>query len=154
DPELEKKRAQYAAVNRFFDRFTSDDGSIRAGCNPYAQPQDFARVLRQHLESFVKERLDGAAVTPTPAVSPDDPRVGQIATLIDELGRKNRRIDEQQAEIVQLREANERLRREAIARTLTVAAQPGASTAARAAGAALEVGNPRPAEALLREQER
>lgn len=115
---------------------------------------EFARVLRQHLEGFVNECLGGASATRTPAVSPDDPKVSQILTLIDELARKNRQMDAQQAEIVRLQEENERLRRGAVARTLTAAAQPRASAAAREAEAALEVGNPRPAEALLREQER
>jgi len=88
DPELEKKRAQYVAVKTFFDRFTNADGSLRAGFNPYTQLQDFERVLRQHLEAFVNERLGGASAKQTPAVSPDDPKVSEILTLIDELGRK------------------------------------------------------------------
>ena len=155
DAEYDTKHAQYVAVKTFFNLFTNADGSLRAGFNPYAQPQDFERLLRQHLESFVNERLGGgASATQTPRISPDDPKVSQVLTLIDELGRKNKQIDEKQAEIVRLQEENERLRRGAIARTLTAAAQPLASAVAREAGAALEAGNPGPAEALLREQER
>lgn len=131
DPEFGEKRAQYAAVNAFFDRFKNVDGSSQAGFNPYAQPQDFARLLRQHLEGFVKERLGSASATRTRPVSPDDPKVNRILTLIEELARKDRQIGEKQAEIARLQEANERPRRGAIARTLTAAAQPGASTAAR-----------------------
>ena len=86
-------------------------------------------------------------------IEPDDPKVIHIVTLIDELARKNRQIDEKEAEIKALREANEALRRAAIARTLTAAAQPEASAEALAAGAALEIGNTPPAEVLLREQE-
>jgi tetratricopeptide (TPR) repeat protein len=88
------------------------------------------------------------------AVTPDDPRVSQIATLIDEVGRKNRQLDEKEAEIARLSRENEELRRAAIARTLTAAAQPEASPAAVAAASALEAGDTRPAEALLHTQER
>ena len=98
----------------------------------------------------MNERLAGTL----PVVAPDDPRVSQIATLIDELGRKNRQIDEKESEIVRLTRENEELRRAAIARTLTVAAQPDASPAAVAAATALEAGDTGPAEALLRSQER
>jgi len=74
-------------------------------------------------------------------------------TLIDELGRTTRQIDERNAEIARLRQENEQLRRAAIARTLTAAAQPDAGEAAIAAAGALEAGDPRPAEALLGSQE-
>jgi len=84
---------------------------------------------------------------------PNDPRVEQIATLIDELGRKNRQLDAKDAEIDRLVRENDALRRSAIARTLTTAAQPGAGADATAAVTALEAGDTRPAEALLRETE-
>ncbi len=98
------------------------------------------------------ERFEMLAATPV--VAPDDPRVLRIETPIDEIGRKNREIDAKDAEIARLSRENEKLRRAAIARTLTAAAQPDASPAAIAAAAALGVGDTRPAEALLRTQER
>lgn len=57
DPEFDVKRAQYAAVKKFFDGFSNPDGSLRSGVNQYSDPDDFARQLRQHLEAFVNERL-------------------------------------------------------------------------------------------------
>jgi predicted negative regulator of RcsB-dependent stress response len=148
--DFEARRQQYQAVKEFFGRFMNPDGSLRAGFNVHADAAGFQRQLRQHLEAFVNERLAG---TP-PVVAPDDPRVSQIATLIDELGRKNQQIDENASEIARLTRENEELRRAAIARTLTAAAQPDASREALAAADALEAGNTIPAEALLRTQER
>jgi hypothetical protein len=153
DTEFDKKRTQYAAVKAFVGQFENPDGSLRAGFTTYATPADFGKILRQHLEAFVNERMGAQTPAAAAQIEPDDPRVIHIVTLIDELARKNRQIDEKEAEIKALREANEALRRAAIARTLTAAAQPEASAEALAAGAALEIGNTRPAEVLLREQE-
>jgi hypothetical protein len=90
-------------------------------------------------------------------VAPDDPAVLRIvATLTDELERKNRLLDERAAESVALRGRVSELEGElhaAIARTLTAAAQPDADEAAIAAADALETGDTRPAEALLSNQE-
>ena len=90
------------------------------------------------------------AETPPP-ISPDDPKVSGILTLIDELNRKSRQLDEKDAAISALKAENDTLRRAAIARTLTAAAQPEAKAEVLNAGAALEVGDTRPAEFLLRE---
>lgn len=57
DPALDDKRNQYAAVKHFFDGFRNPDGSLLSGVNTYADPADFARLLRQHLEAFVGEHL-------------------------------------------------------------------------------------------------
>ncbi len=62
DPDFDDKRNQYAAVNHFFAGFKSPDGSLRSGVNTYADPADFARLLRQHLEAFVGERLSRTAI--------------------------------------------------------------------------------------------
>ena len=93
--------------------------------------------------------LDGTA---------DDPRVMKIlATLADEVARKNQQIDQQTAENISLRgrvtELEDQLRA-AIVRTVTAAAAPDAGEAAIAAADALEAGDTRPAEALLKSQER
>ena len=153
DADFDKKRTQYAAVKAFFSGFENPDGSLRAGFTSYTAAPDFAKIVRQHLEAFVNERMGAPDTAAAARTGPDDTKVSQILTLIDELARKNRQIDEKDAENRALKEDIEALRRAAIARTLTAAAQPEASVEARAAGAALEVGNTRPAEVLLREQE-
>jgi hypothetical protein len=153
DPDFESKRAQYDAVTQFLAGFQNADGSLQAGFNPFQKPSDFQKLLREHLKGFVNQRLGARTASATPPIRADDPKVTHILTLIDEVDRKNRQIDEKDAEIARLRDENDALRRDAIARTLTAAAQPQASPEAAAAGAALEAGNSRPAEALLREQE-
>lgn len=57
DADFDAKRNQYAAVNGFFSAFSHADGALGSGINSYAEPADFARQLRQHLEAFVNERL-------------------------------------------------------------------------------------------------
>ncbi len=76
DPDFEAKRNQFAAVNKFFEGFRNPDGSLRSGGNKYADPADFARQLRQHLEAFVNERLSHAAnelARPAPQAPPNKP---------------------------------------------------------------------------------
>ena len=152
--DYEGRRAQYEHVKQFFAGFTNPDGSLKAGFTAYADPAQFRTLLRQHLEAFVNERLAGRVVPTLPAIGPDDPRVTQILTLIDELARKNRQLDEQNAEIARLARENQELRRAAIARTLTAAAQPGAKDAATAAAEALHAGDTGPAEDYLGGEER
>jgi tetratricopeptide (TPR) repeat protein len=152
DAEIDRKRAQYTAVKAFVAGFENPDGSLRAGFTPYPTPADLAKILRQHLEAFVNERM-GADRSAASRIGPEDIQVSQILTLVDELARKNRQLDEREAEIASLKASNEALRRAAVARTLTAAAQPEATAEARAAGAALETGDTRPAEVMLREQE-
>lgn len=71
DPNFVKKRAEYAEVQAFFDRFANPDDSQKVGFNTYATPSDFERILRQHLEAFVNERLNSAATPGTRAVDLD-----------------------------------------------------------------------------------
>lgn len=153
-PDFEARRAQFAAVKGFFARFTNTEGSLQAGFNSYPDPERFSDLLRQHLEAFVNDRLGGRSTVTLPAVTPDDPRVEQILILINELGRKNRQLAEKDAEIERLVRERDDLRRAAIARTLTAAAQPDASADAVSAAHALSTGDTRPAEVLLRHQER
>jgi tetratricopeptide (TPR) repeat protein len=153
DADLDKKRAQYAAVKAFFDGFQKPDGSLSAGFTSYATPPDFAKILRQHLEAFVNERMGTQVQAATGQIGPDDIKVSQILTLIDEIDRKNRQLDQKDAAIEALTQENEALRRAAVARTLNAAAQPEAGAEVRAAGVALEIGDTGPAEVLLRGQE-
>jgi hypothetical protein len=68
DPEFDEKRAQWAKVKSFFERFTHPDGSLGGGINTYETPDvfrgTFERHLRDHLTSLIEKQ------TPHPAVSP------------------------------------------------------------------------------------
>jgi len=103
------------------------------------------------------EKLRRESSTTRPVVAPNDPAVLRIvATLTEELERKNRLLDERAAESVALHGRVSELEGQlqaAIARTLTAAAQPDAGEAEIAAADALETGDTRPAEALLSSQE-
>ena len=57
DPEFDAKRAQYQKVEAFFDRLRDDDGALIGSYHPYSGPDDFRRLLRQHLESVVSIAL-------------------------------------------------------------------------------------------------
>ena len=111
--------------------------------------------LIQGLSTGVQSELD--KLRSRPVVAPDDPAVLRIvATLTEELARKNQQLDERAAESVALRGRVSELEGQlqaAIARTLTAAAQPDAGAAAIAAADALETGDTRPAEAMLSNQE-
>ncbi|MGK2898844.1 MAG: tetratricopeptide repeat protein [Burkholderiaceae bacterium] len=137
DDDLDAKRAQYAAVNRLFEGFKGDSGGLKSGINSYAAPADFARLLRQHLEAFVNERL------PIASTAQSD----EVERLLGKLTLENQL----------LRSENEQLQaqlRAAVARTLMAAAEPCASPQAIDAAAALQRGDTRPAEAALRQEER
>ncbi|HEV7473105.1 MAG TPA: DUF4062 domain-containing protein [Pyrinomonadaceae bacterium] len=117
--------------------------------------------LLQGLSTGVLGELDRAARKPgakSMGGMSDDPRVLRILdTLTEELERKNKLIDQGTAENVtlrgQVRELQDQLRA-AVSRTVTAASQPDASAAEIAAVDALEAGDTRPAEALLKKQER
>lgn len=117
--------------------------------------------LIQGLSTGVQSELDRLRRKPSSTRlggTPDAPRILQIvATLTDELERKNRLIDERTAENVTLRgrvKELEELLQAAIGRTLTAATQLDAGGVEIAAAEALEAGDTRPAEALLSSQER
>jgi len=134
------------------------DKEVRGKVRP-AEFHDLEGLIRG-LSTGVQSELDKLrkeSDTARPVVAPDDPAVLRIvATLTDELERKNRLLDERAAESVTLRGRVSELEGQlqaAIARTLTAAAQPDAGEAAIAAADALETGDTRPAEALLSSQE-
>jgi hypothetical protein len=58
DPDFEKKRADYAAVEKFFQRFVNSDRSLKSGCTLYARAADFATLFEKHLEGFLRQRLE------------------------------------------------------------------------------------------------
>jgi hypothetical protein len=60
DPEYEKKRTAYEAVEAFFQKFTNVDGSLASGFNAYANPTGFGQLIEKHLEFFVGARLEAA----------------------------------------------------------------------------------------------
>ncbi len=121
-----------------------------------AEFHDMASLI-SGLSTGVMAALSKLAPPPA-AVGPDDPRVLEIvATLAGEIARTTRQLDESVAENQRLAALNRELEdklREAIARTLNAAEQPGAAPAVAAAVEALEKGDTRPAEALLRVEER
>lgn len=57
DPELDERRAQYQAVERFCGRIVADG----CGLNPYSMPSEFGTLLLQHLEEWLALRLGPAA---------------------------------------------------------------------------------------------
>lgn len=113
--------------------------------------------LLQGLSTGVQRELDRLAAAAAPQAAARDERVVQIlATLTQELERKNQLLDASAADIVALRGQVKELTsqlRAAVERTVDAAAQPGAGQAAIAAADALDAGNTRPAEALLASQE-
>ncbi len=75
DPEYEKKRNAYEAVEAFFQRFVNPDGSLASGFNAYANPTAFGQLVEKHLEFFVGARLEaareaGQAAQPQQALAP------------------------------------------------------------------------------------
>lgn len=64
-PRIEIDDVQFEAVQKFFGRFAAGDGSLSAGINNYSTPAEFERLLRQHLEAFVGERLDAGGAPST-----------------------------------------------------------------------------------------
>lgn len=90
DPNFAEKRAQYAGVQDFFDRFANPDGSLKAGFNAYATPAEFERILRQHLEAFVSTRLSNAATLETQEINLDSRSIERRRDLpvsADTIGR-------------------------------------------------------------------
>ena len=63
DPDFERKRADYATVDRFFQRFTNPDRSLKGGCSTYGRAADFAPLFERHLENFLRQRLEGAVAS-------------------------------------------------------------------------------------------
>ncbi len=107
---------------------------VRAAVRPFEFRHDAGLITG--LSSGVQAALEKEAAR-------DNPRVLRImATLTDDLERKDSRI----------RELEEQLQA-AVARTVLAAEKPNASAVAIAAAAALDVGNTRPAEALLSREE-
>jgi tetratricopeptide (TPR) repeat protein len=130
--------------------------SFREEVQRAVRPAEFSdpQGLIQALSTGVQSELDKLQRRPTTGgaqISPNDPAVLAIISTL------TRQIDSKDAENAALRGRVQELEDQlssAIARTLTVAAQPDASPAAVAAADALESGDSGPAEALLRSQER
>lgn len=74
DPKFEEMLVQHRRVEAFFASFHNSDGSIRAGYNEYAHPDDFRELLNHHLSDLIQRRLNkidpGAALSPSPAELP------------------------------------------------------------------------------------
>jgi hypothetical protein len=71
DRQATDKRAQREAVKQFFAGFRSAEGAAVGGYSEFAGPEDFAALLHQHLQAFVRQRLDqSAAPQPAGAAAP------------------------------------------------------------------------------------
>ena len=69
-PEDAERSRQYQAVQRFFERFTAADGTVRRSYWPYADAAAFAPLLKKHLAAFVGQKLRQAAAVPALAPAP------------------------------------------------------------------------------------
>jgi len=116
----------------------------------FRDAQGLIQALSTGVQSELQKRQRGGQID-VPQVSPNDPAVLQIIATL------TRQIDSKDAETTALRSRVEELEmqlRAAVARTLTAAAQPGATAKQVRAAEALQEGNTEPAEALLRDEER
>jgi len=77
DPAFEQKRADFAAVDRFFQRFANPDRSLEGGFSTYARAADFAPLFEKHLESLLRQRLEDAA-TSAPTSSASDLSISKL----------------------------------------------------------------------------
>jgi NB-ARC domain-containing protein len=66
DPQRDDKQAQREGVKRFFAGFRSAEGAALGGFSEFASPEDFAALLHQHLQAYVRQRLDQIAPLPGP----------------------------------------------------------------------------------------
>ncbi|MEQ6342081.1 MAG: DUF4062 domain-containing protein [Gammaproteobacteria bacterium] len=124
-----------------------------------ARPAEFSDIkdLIQALSTGVQneiQKLQGV----TSQVSPNSPEVMQIiATLTRQLDSKDTENTTLRNSVIEMSNRVTELETQlqmAVARTLTAAAQPDASTAQIAAAVALQEGDTQPAEALMRAEER
>src|SRR5512147_701655 len=58
DPELDKKRDQFAKVKAFLKSFENPDGSIRGSLTPYETPDRFRQKLEKHLQIRIFRLLE------------------------------------------------------------------------------------------------
>ena len=58
DPDLAEKRRQYEAVKGFVCQFRNPGGPARAGYNEYESPEAFAKIFKQHLETYLRKKLE------------------------------------------------------------------------------------------------
>ncbi len=143
DPDIDRKRAQYAAVEALFGRLKGGSGGLPSGINRYDEPAEFGNLLRQQLEAFIGKQL----AAPAPEHSGDVERlVGKLMIENQALASERQSLKSRVAEL-------EAQLRAAVTRTLDAASGPGATSQAVEAAAALQRGDTRPAEAALRREE-
>lgn len=89
DRDRQARQAQYAAVQRFFERFTAADGTLTRSVSTYRDAAEFAPLLKKHLAAFVGQKLSQAsAALPTDAAvsAPDS----AVPWLVPEIARDYR----------------------------------------------------------------
>jgi hypothetical protein len=64
DPDVEEKRAQQVFVDRFFDRLKGPSGGWLGGWTPYDQPEEFGRLLENHLRTLVTRLIEAPPAGP------------------------------------------------------------------------------------------
>jgi hypothetical protein len=69
DPDFQRKRDQWDQVQAFFSSFQNADGSLCAGYNKYATPDQFASDLDSHLRSVIRRILDTRGANYTVGIS-------------------------------------------------------------------------------------
>jgi formylglycine-generating enzyme required for sulfatase activity len=58
DPDLDKKRDQFAKVKAFLKSFENPDGSIQGSLTPYETPDSFRQKLEKHLQARIFRLLE------------------------------------------------------------------------------------------------
>ena len=82
DPELDVKRTQFEAVQRFFERFRNPDGSHNGSYHSYGKASDFPELLRSHLLQEIRRLLQPALELSRAATAPAFN--GRIERFLDE----------------------------------------------------------------------
>ena len=66
DDAFDEKRQQYQSVKQFFERFTSEDGTLTGGYTAYERAEAFATRFRQDIETILRQIDQAERATPDP----------------------------------------------------------------------------------------
>ena len=70
DPEKKQKNEQWEKLETFFAGLNNEDGSIRGGINDYETPDQFQRLLEQHLRDHLTQLLEQKVMPASESESP------------------------------------------------------------------------------------
>ncbi len=85
DPQEDQKKKQFAAVDAFCARIQGTGGSATGGINDYADTAAFERLLHQHLEAFIRDRLERAPAAGLAPAVPSAPARDAKPWLVPDL---------------------------------------------------------------------